>query len=191
MNIRNSEKGGNAMKFVYDFRKQEVVESYKKLYARTVNKTARRLRVIYLILGILIFRIGWEEEGFTHIFSVCWFVGTILMILLWSFMSNYTLKKAVKIMQLKAAEMIVDFSETEVFFWNEDQTDTLFTIPYNMVLDCKINKDWLVLITKPGYDMLNIQKVFDIPVLLSYKFPVYVGRLTLQEIDEIICLVKS
>ena len=106
-------------------------------------------------------------------------------------MSNYTLKKAVKIMQFKAAEMIVDFSKTEVFFWNEDQTDTLFTIPYNMVLDCKTNKDWLVLIMKPGYDMLNIQKVFDIPVLLSYKFPVYIGRLTVQEMDEIICLVKS
>lgn len=93
---------------------------------------------------------------------------------------------------MQAKSRIVEFGEEEVKFIDEESEQILFVIPYNLILDVKANKDWIILILKPDFKNLQeLQERYFVPVLDLYRIPVTTDKMMIQDIEEITRLIKE
>ena len=180
------------MKFVYDLRKEEVVKSLFGLFKRTTYRGLFLYGLLCAYLGIVVLVIGIAFGG--GLFVFLFIVFAILLVFAVFTMTSPPLmfKKILRRLSMQAKSRIVEFGEEEVKFIDEESEQILFVIPYNLILDVKANKDWIILILKPDFKNLQeLQEKYFLPVLDLYRIPVTTDKLMIQDIEEITRLIKE
>lgn len=180
------------MKFVYDFRKPEVAMSFYRLYLRTGYRMLYLYGLLVLFTGIIIFAIGWNQglgvKILVSVFAAVAFLFASFCIII----PPITYKKTAMRLSKKARPVMVDFAEKEIIFCDDEEKTNLFSIPYDLLMDIVLNKDWLILIMKPAYkDLGRLQEKYGLPFITDYRFPVSVAKLTIQEIEEMLGVARS
>ena len=179
------------MKLVYDSQKSEVGMSYYKLYFRTSYKALFLYGLLLWIVSILVLYMGWQQGTFVQILASVACVAVFFLGVGCTLVPMRVCRKTIERLKKNAQPIQLIFS-SDCLYVHDNEEKELFTIPYDLFLDIKLNKDWIIFVLKPTFkNMMQLQERYSIPVLDMYRFPVFVGHLTIQEIGEIITLVKN
>lgn len=180
------------MKFVYDLRKESVKKSLISLYRHTAYRFLCLYGCLLVFCGLVVLVLGLNFGGMTCFLCAVAFVVFICFALFIILSPMAVFEKTVKRLAEKAIPMVIDFGEGKVDFSNAENEQLLFSIPYNLILDVKVHKEWIILVFKPDYKNTHeIQERYAIPALDLYKVPVWKEKLMIQDIEEILRLVKE